>query len=86
MYRFLYRYKPLSRTPLREIAFAMAPSEIKPSQLADAVLSSVLDGSYPDSDDVAGAILEASALPEIVASLQNARESLYVQFLLNLRS
>ncbi|RPB04073.1 hypothetical protein L873DRAFT_1729843 [Choiromyces venosus 120613-1] len=55
----------------------MAPSKINASQLADAVLSSVLDGSYPDSDDVAGAVLEASALPEIVASLQKARESLY---------
>ncbi|KAG0638182.1 hypothetical protein HOY80DRAFT_968902 [Tuber brumale] len=55
----------------------MAPSKIKPSQLADAVLSSVLDGSYPDSDDVAGAVLEASALPEIITSLQKARESLY---------
>ncbi|CAZ82412.1 unnamed protein product [Tuber melanosporum] len=55
----------------------MASSKIKPSQLADAVLSSVLDGSYPDSDDVAGAVLEASALPEIIAPLQKARESLY---------
>ncbi|CUS13100.1 unnamed protein product [Tuber aestivum] len=55
----------------------MAPSKIKPSQLADAVLGSILDGSYPDSDDVAGAVLEASALPEIVASLQKAKEILY---------
>ncbi|PWW73850.1 hypothetical protein C7212DRAFT_366119 [Tuber magnatum] len=55
----------------------MAPPKIKPSQLADAVLSSILDGSYPDSDDVAGAVLDVSALPEIAASLQKARESLY---------
>lgn len=53
-------------------------SRIKSEQLAEAVLNSVINGSYPDSDNVAGAPLAASALPKIVATLREARENLYV--------
>lgn len=47
---------------------------VEPAQLANAILCSVVDGSYPDSEDVAGAELAAGALPEIVRYLQKARE------------
>lgn len=51
---------------------------VEPARLAHAILTSVIDGSYPDSEDVAGAELTASALPEIVQYLQKAREDVHV--------
>lgn len=53
---------------------------VKPAQLAHAILTSVVDGSYPDSEDVAGAQLAADALPEIVKYLQRAREDVQASF------
>lgn len=55
---------------------------VKPAQLAHAILTSAVDGSYPDSEDVSGAELTVDTIPEIVRFLQKAREDVQASFLL----
>jgi hypothetical protein len=48
-------------------------------QLSAAILSSICDGSFPDSEDVLTAELPATALPSILREVSEARQQLEVR-------
>ncbi|KAL7273927.1 ribosome biogenesis protein ytm1 [Rhizina undulata] len=45
---------------------------VDPAELADAILRSIIESYYPDSEDLASAELTASSLPTIIQTLENA--------------
>ena len=54
------------------------PSHISDHEFGQAIVDSIYNGSYPESEDVISAELPQSALPTILALIDQAREDVKV--------
>jgi hypothetical protein len=61
-------------TPLPEMT-----ASVRDHELSAAILSSIREGSFPDSEDVLTAELPATALPTILGEVSDARQQLEVR-------
>jgi centromere/kinetochore protein ZW10 len=54
-------------------------SQVSDEQLGDAILQSAENGSFPQDEQVASATVPASALPKLIATINEARENTKVR-------
>jgi centromere/kinetochore protein ZW10 len=54
-------------------------SQVSDEQLGDAILQSAENGSFPQDEQVASAAVPASALPKLIATINEARENTKVR-------